>query len=189
MEHICFSGGARGADSLFGELAARARPDPHGVVHFSFHGHNSDCPRDTILILQEEELVKADPYLELCAKKLGRPFPTKNEYVNNLLRRNYYQVNQTERVYAVAPLDKHGKIVGGTAWAVQMAIQRGLKDIYLFDCFGDRWYTYDSMADWDDFWKPTDFLYIPRPHGFYAGIGTRELPDAGISAIEGLYGL
>jgi hypothetical protein len=184
VEHICFSGGARGADSLFGELAARHK---HAVVHFSFNGHNSDCPRDTILILSDEELAKADELLVLCARKLGRTFPSKNDYVNNLLRRNYYQVNQTERVYAVAPLDKTGQVVGGTAWAVQMAIQRGIKEIYLFDCFADRWYTYDIMAEWDDFWKPTDYLNIPRPHGFYAGIGTRELPDAGIQAIEGLY--
>lgn len=185
MEHICFSGGAQGADAKFGEMATKAG---HGVVHFSFSNHNTQCPKDTVLILQDSELVLADPLLEICAKKLGRTFPTRNDHVNNLLRRNYFQVNQTERVYAVAPIDKDGKIIGGTAWAVQMAIQRHVKEIYLFDSFAERWYTYDPMTEWEDYWKPTDYLYVPRPYGYYTGIGTRELPEAGAAAIEVLYG-
>ena len=80
------------------------------------------------------------------------------------------------------------KIAGGTAWACQMFVDRWLYTtnkiqeipLFFFDQRSMTWYT------WSGQWNP--ILKPPRPHGVYAGIGTRNLSSEGQAAIAAVYG-
>jgi hypothetical protein len=184
MIDICYSGGAKGADTVFGECAAKAG---HIVTHYSFRDHLSAT--SSVYRLTDEELRTADFELKLANKVLNRHFPTSNEYVNNLLRRNYFQIRSAGRIYAVTSLDNQGIPHGGTAWAIVMGINQGIKDIYVFDTIKNHWFAFDGF---DAYKNRYDWIYaphnvVPRPSGEYAGIGSRDLSKEGEKAIRELY--
>lgn len=184
---ICFSGGAKGADHAWGLMAIDRG---HQLIHFSFSGHKPVETEHTKR-LTRLELDEADAYVARAAKGMKRKWPSKNDHVNDLLRRNYFQIRYAERVYAVANLveDDPGvlKISGGTSWACQMYVdrwysERGLVEceLYFYDMLSDRW------MQWWETWKEID--RPPVPHGRYAGIGSRDLTEGGIRAIFEAYG-
>lgn len=180
----CLSGGADGADLQWGMCAGSAG---HHVVHWSFEGHRSKAPDAEVSILSKEQLEQADESVKRANKTLKRHFPTRNGFVNNLLRRNYYQIKWTQAVYAVAKLE-NGIVSGGTAWATQMYMDRYLFDgepieechLYLFDQLTEKWFSWSN--GWIEITEP------PVPSGVWTGIGSRELTDAGKHAIRALLG-
>jgi hypothetical protein len=180
--NICLSGGCGGADTVFGEQAALAG---HEVVHWSFGGHHSKC--ENLRILNSQQLMEADEYLKKASKLLKRHYPSRFVYTNNLLRRNYYQIKTTDRIYAVSSLEENGsgRVKGGTGWAVAMGIQSQVPEIYFFDQECDTWFKHiwwgHTEWGWEKFGAP------PIPHGIYTGIGTRELNESGKQAIVKLY--
>ena len=109
-KHLCQSGGADGADAAFGEFASKAG---HYVFHYAFAGMATKC-KETDLVkikrLNTIELLEGDKALRQAQKTLvndqgkKRWYPCSSVYVNNLLRRNYYQIKQTYVVYAVSRL-------------------------------------------------------------------------------------
>lgn len=145
---IMLSGGAEGADTVFGKAAEKAG---HQVVHWSFPKHKSKL-KSNLVQLTEDHLVSVDPYIIRANKSIIRKFPTNSNYTNNLLRRNYYQVRWSESVYAVSKFDDNSKsllkVDGGTAWACQMYADRFLYDredwsickMYLYDMISNEWY-------------------------------------------------
>ena len=175
-EIICLSGGCKGADTIFGEQATLAK---HKVVHWSFGGHYSKCKN--LYCLTTLQLLAADKYLLEASKILKRNYPARFVYVNNLLRRNYYQIKDTERIYAVSSLDDEGIVKGGTGWAVAMGIQQFVPEIYLFDQEKSKWLFHHINWQWGDIDSP------PPPIGIYTGIGASELNEAGRQAIVNLY--
>lgn len=180
-QSTCFSGGARGSDSLFGACAEAVG---HKVIHYSFKEHKSKLNRS---ILNKDQLSKADPYLLLANEWLNRKFPTYSEYTNNLLRRNFYQVKESDMIYAITDLDKDGFPKGGTAWAVIMGIIVNVDEIYLFDQTTEKWFRFVDIGQhprkitWDQVKQP------PSPKGAYTGIGTQKLLSSGIKAVKNLY--
>lgn len=184
--NICLSGGADGADIAWGIAAEQAG---HEVVHWSFSGHKSIA--NSLCELSSSQLEVADHYLELANKSLLRKWPTSNITVNNLLRRNFYQIYYSDSVYAVSNFKEDKsllKISGGTAWACQMFVDRWLHtdtnidtcQLYLFDQISEKWYSWKGT--WSNIDKP------PCPQGVYAGIGTRDITNAGLNAICSVYG-
>lgn len=176
--NICFSGGAEGADLLFGKMADKI---DHRVCNYSFAGHNVNCPYRWILT--ETQLVTADPHIIKANETLKRgSFASYKPYVKNLIRRNWFQVSNSDSVYAVSNIafDKPDTVEGGTGWAVQMAIDTGIENIWVFDQKYKNWYIWGK----DMFWRTEQ---PPRPKGLYAGIGTRTLTDDGTIAIMDLY--
>jgi hypothetical protein len=204
----CFSGAARGADETFGRLALKAK---HAVLHYSFVGHHAVENCGPLYPIADDLLAMADPYVASAASALKRPFPTRNTYVNNLLRRNFYQIADADRVYAVAPTDPmepvdeptplfsdpiahSGRVVGGTAWALMMAYQLGVPEIYLFDQQFNLWFRAATPLRgqvphivWLRVNTVNGIDQVTKPHGRYAGIGTRNLTPEGRKAIEDLY--
>ena len=190
-ENICFSGGAKGADSLFGQCAEVC---DHKVMHFSFIGHKP-AVKANIYPISDLDLQQADKFLKRANLVLKRgTFPYESDYVNNMLRRNYFQIKQTERVYAVTSLDrKTGLPSGGTAWALVMAAQKGIRDIFVFDQSTNLW---RRMYDWVCAGFPESVVFDTMkwiderpepPHGHYTGIGSRDLTTEGANAIIKLY--
>lgn len=183
---ICHSGGAQGVDTLFGNVAREAG---HQVIHYHFDAKKASRP--DFVILSEEELRKADKYLKLANKRLKRTFPTSSPYANSLLRRNFYQIVDSEAVYAVAPLlpiDEEDPtspvfVKGGTGWACAMflLLTNSQKSLYVWDVITECWYEFDRVSEkWHT-------VVPPRPTGFYTGIGTRTPSHAAEQAILSLY--
>ena len=184
LEGWCLSGGADGADLLWGLTAMKLG---HGVIHFSFAGARTNALPEQVHLLNKADLLAADPQCHLANKTLRRRFPAQSWYVTNLLRRDWYQVATAASCYAVSTLALppgptqplgtvvSGQVQGGTAWAVQMFIDRhqgAACACYLFDQVACHWY------QWlDDGW--TSIYEPPQPTGVYAGVGRRELLPLG----------
>lgn len=183
-ENVCFSGGAIGADTAFGKIAKQHN---HKVLHFVFQGKYGTGP-DRV-VLSEMQLLEADPYLREANQILCRGnFDNYFVYTKNLLRRNYYQIKETERVYAVAYLDEARLVEGGTGWAVTMAIQKGIKEIYLYNQYTRRWNQWIAAPHLDKYYWQQMRGLPPKPHGLYTGIGSsKRFTHDGQRAVEELY--
>lgn len=163
MNNICFSGGAKGADEFFGEIAKKLN---HEIIHYSFKGHKSVDFKNTE-ILRNSDLKIADNYLIDANKILKRKFPTSSDFVNNLLRRNYYQIVESNNLYAIAEI-KNNIVQGGTSWSVEMFKQNRKGNIFVFDKMKNHWTKWDGVC-----YK--EIKEIPIPSGFWTGIGSREI--------------
>lgn len=183
-DNICMSGGAKGADTIFGNHADACG---HTVRHWSFDHHHCAAGPKHQVILSYRQLCEADPHLRKANEIVFRAFPSRSEYVNNLLRRNYYQVVFSDNVYAVVRIGEKGIPNGGTAWALAMAVQRkNIPNVYVFDVEVNEWKEYDKAAaglKWE--WKPIS--RPTRPSGIYAGIGMSKITEEGDQEIGKLY--
>ena len=182
--NVCLSGGCKGADLEWG---AAAKAAGHDIIHYGFQGMNQSKSKVQFYVLNIVQLLEADSHLKKANETLKRgSFPYKSEYTNNLLRRSYWQVKDTECVYAVAPIEIEKKAIGtvrgGTGWAVQMAINL-LKPVYVFDLVDKCW----KQWMYEDGWVDLIIHHPPKPHGIYTGIGSREITDDGREAISNVF--
>ena len=170
--HVMFSGLAKGGDNTFMNLAAK-----YGVgrqIHIrpvGNLGNTKNLPNGVeVLVAQVEHLLKAvDKIDELLGIKL------KLGTGANLLARNYYQVNKSESVLAVAYLTGDFKsVLGGTRMAVDLGVALGLP-VYVLDVATESWYSYN--------YKDNQFqLYngIPTLTRKFTGVGTRDIENYNI---------
>ena len=171
--YVMHSGAAEGADTAFEMAAIDAGVT---VKAHSFEGHaygNKNRVEHS-----QEELEKADERLMKANESLGRQFPGKNNFINNLIRRNYFQVKGHNQIIAVARITG-GEVEGGTAWAVQLGIDAG-KNIHVFDMNTDGWFTWDGSA-----WAMSEAPVLEKE---FAGIGSRfDLTPRARAEIKGLF--
>jgi len=171
--NLCLSGGADGADLQWGMNAGLAG---HKVIHWSFNDHRTSAPTAELVRLSDEQLKQADDALKRANKLVKRNWPSNSVFTNNLLRRNWYQVKDSQSVYAVSDV-KGQEISGGTAWAVQMYLDRfiyGEEDMdkcqaYVLDKQTGVWYSFRESK-----WMCMNSR-PPVPTGVWAGIGSREI--------------
>jgi len=172
--NLCMSGGADGSDLQWGLQAGKAG---HGVIHWSFSEHRSQAPEQELVRLHQKQLNLADGALKRANRKVQRSFPSRSEVTNNLLRRNWYQVRDTQSLYAVSQIKYDGSVDGGTAWAIQMYLDRFEYDgedpskcrAYLLDKNTLKWY------EWNGERWITMISRPPKPQGIWTGIGSREI--------------
>ena len=193
------TGGADGSDHAFALIASN-NPDCRVLVH-SFAGHRVNINRMTeeqksrvkVVIHSKDELSEGFSYIDKASKVLKRHLPMK-EYVMNLLLRNYFQIKDSEYVFAVAPLQNNRMVKGGTGWAVEMAIQQKLPVVVFSDSpqTESSWYYFSYKKQ--IFQKthgnpPQGFLLNLKQQGIknVTGIGTRELSEQGREAIRMLF--
>ena len=198
----CFSGGAKGADIAWGNLAKQLG---HKVTHWSFAGHKTNA---NVTILDQVLLAEATFYVKRANKSLGRTFPTRFENTNNLLKRNYYQVSKTQTVYAACPFKNADDLFasepeGGTAWAIQMFIDRFFDskpqpqqvsslNIFVLNTATNEWFRHDSSYPCSSAKNRIVSIYEkmdelpPEPSGIWTGIGTRELTNENEKVIMSL---
>ena len=188
MEFVNYSGGAEGTDTMF-----EKEGEKYGIktVAYSFYGHNTLSKNKWNLT--PEQLEDGFKMVEMANRTLKRNITTISTYVRKLLCRNWYQVKNSECIYAVGIFKKDCQEVdGGTGWAVQMAIDHD-KPIYFFDQNKNKWYKYEKGSgnlDYDRFAEPSGFReisYIPPLTTKFAGVGTRNLNENGKKAIKELY--
>jgi hypothetical protein len=181
-----YTGGCHGSDMKFFEEASKIG---HKVIICSFKGHNLSLSNEqkgqtniSLLELNNESIKEADLILEEANKYLHRNTNSKNEYIKNLLRRNYLIVKNVDRVYAIGTIT-NGVINGGTAWGCYMYLikdtlntdskDKGGKELYFYDQSEKCWFWYY----FDNGIKYYKNVKVPKPYGNYAGIGTREVID------------
>lgn len=171
-DYTLHSGGAVGSDTAWDTIGKL-----FGLGNSAhYFGAGNKTPKGNTP-LTAEQLAKADPALKKANESLGRRYPPSNAYVRTLLQRNYYQVLNSDAVFAIGNIA--GNIVeGGTGWAVQMAVDQG-KPVYVFNQKDNNWYTYSNGK----------FIQTGTPvlTKNFAGVGTREITEAGKNAIKAVY--
>ena len=180
MNHTNHSGGCPGSDMEWENQGLK-----YGVKTnaYSFGNHVQQSKNQCKLTA--EELKEGATQAEKASLTLMRPwqYVSNKPYVKNLISRNWFQVKNAECVYAIGKFIKNStKLVdGGTGWAVQMAVDNK-KPIYLFEQNEKAWFLFDY--DVGQFIKVD---YVPTLTPNFAGIGTREINEAGKAAIAEVY--
>jgi hypothetical protein len=189
IQPTCFSGGANGSDLAWG---FEAKWRGFKIVHFSFEGHQSYSDPNERVVLTDEQLAAADEALLRANTVLMRKNPLANEQPRKrLLQRNWFQIRDTQAVYAVAKsIDKAGNVAGGTGWAVQMFRDRvsrelahALLPMYVFEQTRRRWFQATTHELWVECAPPP-----PTAYDYFTGIGTRTLNQDGHRAINEVWG-
>lgn len=168
FQNVCYSGGAAGADRLFGLWASVNGQDE---IHLSFAKHKHHVNDETVLELPQSILsdTSVQDKLKKANMSLGRKVPETGSYVYNLLARNAFQVIVTERVYALAKIIAPNQIDGGTAWATQMFIDAKVApEIYVYNLLDNKPYTYCYVTG-----EYKEVSTVPTPYGKWTGIGSR----------------
>lgn len=185
---ICNSGGALGSDSFFESIG-----EEYGVKTRAFsyktRYHNSPNKVEISDVDYNEGVEK----ITLANKILRRPNISR---FMNLLARNWAQVKYSGQVFAIGtilnPKEKNKKgyysksdiqiVDGGTGWACAMSII-SMKDLYVYEQNIKAWFRWSYVTNSFIRLKETPFIKSKR----FAGIGTREINEFGISAIRELY--
>lgn len=185
------SGGAYGADTLFGEEASK-----YGIkVNHYYMGEVSEynAPNGNLHIT-EQDMNEGKHKVALAANMLwGYQYKTMSD---PRLIRNWSQVKYTEAVYAVANIVLEGEpvsksfnetrrykldfISGSTGYAVAMAVQAN-KPVYFYAQDIGEWFKWN--------YQTKDFESIKPPtitERNFTGIGTRMLNEKGKQAIINL---
>jgi len=176
MNYICHSGGALGADTEW-EIQGKK----YGVytIAYSFYNHNQKGENPKVLAVPELE--EGFQHVLEANKTIKRNPQGTFQYIKNLLSRNWFQVKNSDAIFAVSKFLKNPIVNGGTGWAVQMAIDNR-KPVYFFDQENNKWNTFNYETMMFD-----EMTNIPKLTENFAGIGTRDINENGINAIKQVY--
>jgi hypothetical protein len=171
-----YSGGADGADITF-ELEG----EKYGVKTeaYSFYGHKTNSKNRKILT--DDELDEGVEHVKIANKTLKRHIGNLSPYVKKLLARDWFQVKNSDTIFAVSTLLDESKVDGGTGWAVQMGIDNN-KIVYVFDQNKNKWFRFSYIIH-----KFIEMDSDPILTDNFAGIGSRDLNENGTNAILRLY--
>ncbi|MBU0674430.1 MAG: hypothetical protein KJ950_07295 [Proteobacteria bacterium] len=170
---ILFSGGLRGAESFFGEMAEK-----WGVkeVVYTYEGHVPDRER-AVVTLSAEELMRGDISMELASRMMNRSY-YQAEKLRKILQLIFHMVNTGHQIFVVGTIQDDNTVKGGTGWAVELG-KLFNRPVHVYGQVRKHWYTWR-----DNQWQQDD----PRiEHETFVGTGTRELTDDGRRAIEKLF--
>jgi hypothetical protein len=181
MSYTCHSGGCPGAD-----MEWETQGEKYGVktIAYSFYNHvqKGRNPR----ILSVDELNEGFEVVMRANKVLKRYPQGQPQYIKNLLSRNWFQVKNSESIFAIASeLITKDIVKGGTGWAVQMAVDCD-KPVFVYlqkssPMSPGKWLRYMPVIGLE--WMHGE---IPILTENFAGIGTREINQDGISAIQNI---
>ncbi len=171
---VLHSGGARGAEAAFGELAER-----YGIreIIFSFEGHTSRVRSRGLHLLTDAELRMGDVSLRYVSHRLRRVFP-QAPAVRKVIQSIWHQIRPCQQVFVVGRIQADDTVRGGTGWGAELA-RRWKKQLNVFDLERNAWFRWDDTA-----WKQVDPV-IDSP--MFAGTGTANLDAVGRAAIEALF--
>lgn len=187
---ICHSGGAEGSDTYWETIGEKFGVKTK-AYSYKTKIHNSPNKFE----------ISDDDYKEGVIE-IGKANKFLNRYgihrYMNLLARNWPQVKYSDIIFAIGTIVKVGErgskgfynrgkfdvVDGGTGYAVQMGINNQ-KEVYVFDQLKDKWFrwSYSSLS-----FVEVDYDVKITSQNF-AGIGTREIKQNGINAIESVYKL
>lgn len=176
-DSILFSGGAPGAEAMFGGCAER-----HGVeeVNFTFDGHKIARHRG-VRVLNHEELQAGDVSLEYVSRLMQRRY-TEGPTIRKVLQTLWYQVNSGQEIYVIGTILEDGTVRGGTGWGAEFA-KLCNKPLYVFDQAHGTWFAWTGHG-----WQVRDGAEAPAiTHPHFTGTGTRHLQPNAKDAIDALF--
>jgi KaiC/GvpD/RAD55 family RecA-like ATPase len=167
------SGGAKGAEEAFGELAER-----WGVkeTNYSFEGRPVARQRGVVQ-LTEAQLKQGNVSERYLQEHMQRTYPN-TPLFRRVLQSIWHQVNTSNQVFVVGLLLDNGTVKGGTGWAAELAKHLG-KPLHVYDQEKGAWFT------WNGAWVAEDAPRIRARR--FTGTGSRYLSDQGRAAIEALF--
>lgn len=185
---VCHSGGAEGSDTFFETIGAK-----YGVKTKAYSYKTPKHTSPNKVEISKEDYIEGITEVNKANKVLYRYGIHK--YMN-LLARNWTQVKYSKEIFAIGTIvepgargnkgyynrSKYQVVDGGTGYAVQMAINSG-KEVYVFDQNKYKWLRWSYVSF--QFIEVKAILKITKQD--FAGIGTREIKQNGILAIEELY--
>jgi len=172
--YILFSGGAKGTETAFGELA-----QSHGVeeVNYSFEGHLVERNRG-LRVLTEDELALKDVSLTYVSRLMSRKFSAAPIF-RKVLQSICWQVASGFEIFVVGSIQDDQTVKGGTGWGAEYA-KICNKPLFVFDQEKNGWFQ----------WIKTEFKAVDAPlirHKHFTGTGTRFLEANGRKALEDLF--
>lgn len=180
MTYTNHSGGCAGSDMEWENQGLR-----YGVKTnaYSFGNHVQSSKNQCKLT--QTQLNEGYEHAFTASQTLQRPWSriADKPYMKNLIGRNWFQVKNADCVYAIGTFVNGSKklVNGGTGWAVQMALDSG-KPVYFFEQDENRWYQFNHTFD-----IFVEISEVPKLTENFAGIGTREINEAGEAAIGSVY--
>ena len=165
--YVNHSGGAYGSDTMWDQIGRK-----FGVTN---HNHYRDADNSKLshtltsngvkaTVLTKEQMDNARDEVE---RLLGKKYP--NTLQGNLQVRNYYQVKNSDGVFAIGKINEHSDgVSGGTNTAVQLGIKLN-KQVYVFDLNTESWYKWDGES-----FKKTETPTLTKN---FAGVGTRDVEN------------
>ncbi len=168
-----YSGGHKGAESAFGEAAAK-----WGIkeVNFTFTGQATARLVNSVT-LTDDELQRGDISMELASKMMNRSY-FQAEKLRKVLQTIFHMVNNGHQIFVVGTILTDDTVKGGTGWAVELA-KLFNRPLSVFDQSKNAWYTWHHGTWKED--QPTIRFDT------FVGSGTRNLSDDGRAAINGLF--
>lgn len=172
-EVTLYSGGAKGAESIFGECAAA-----NGLteVNFTFEGHH--IARNTGMVkLSPDDLAKSDMILSEVSRRINRDY-TSRPWMRGILQSICHQVNKGYQVFVVGVIQADQTVKGGTGWAVELA-KLFNRPLHVYDQELKSWYAWHGGV-----WVKEEPIIA---HYNICGTGTRHLNPEGEAAIRDLF--
>ena len=177
-DYINHSGGAYGGDT-FWDLIGRE----FGITN---HKHYKDAGNANLSQQLRNKGVKAEiltkEQMDFARQKvkelLGIEY--KDDLKGNLQVRNFYQVYNSDAVYAIAKINNDNKSVnGGTNTAIQLGIKLN-KPVYVWDINTEKWNKFEpNLEDVLSGKTVSEFYEVETPTltKNFAGIGSRDIEN------------
>lgn len=173
-DFILFSGGARGAEACFGQLAEKYGL---GEVNFSFEGHAIERTRG-VRYLTNEELAGKDVSITYVSGLMNRNY-SRAPIFRKVLQTICWQVSSGMEIFVVGEILQDKTVKGGTGWGAEYA-KICNKPLFVFDQPRKAWFRWVE-GDWQDAQTPV----VSKQH--FTGTGTRFLEESGKKALESLF--
>ena len=167
------SGGALGADSIFGYYGT---VNNHKVVHHLHKNQKCYSKHGVLVYHSDDELIQMRSRLKGVCNIVQKNYPS-NENIEKILLRNMFQIEESEAVVAIAPVVDLAKWVihGGAGYAVAGARLLNIS-VYVFDLENHTWFhSPDNTKMLGPTFSPNVESLPPR----ITGIGSREINEAG----------
>ena len=174
--YTLMSGGANGAESLFGECAEQFGLNEQT---FSFPGRQVSRQRG-LIELSNAELHEGEVSNIYLQNHLHRSFPNTPAF-RKVIQTIWHQVTTAGEVFVIGKVEDDQTVKGGTGWAAELG--RHLhKPVYVFDQDKNKWFAALPGKDgWDSIENPR----ITKAR--FTGTGTRKLTAEGEQAIRTLF--
>lgn len=161
-----YSGGAVGSDTEWGNVAQKYG---FNITHYTVNDYDK---------LSRDDKESIEKQYKEVVERLQRKQLSSDSYSGKLVRRDMLQANSADSILAIGRLGKNGHVDGGTAYATERGIIRGIP-VYLFDQNDNHWKTYNGEK----------FVDCEQPSltQHAALIGTRQITDDGKRAIQNVF--
>jgi hypothetical protein len=131
-----YSGGLKGAESVFGETAEK-----YGIteVIYTFEGHKLHRDINSVM-LSEADLQRGDISMELASRMLNRSY-YETEKIRKVLQTIFHMVNSGYQIFVIGAILDDQSVKGGTGWAVQLGKMFN-RPLHVFDQTTEKWCTW-----------------------------------------------